>query len=77
MLQNQTVNRENIIKLLTEYYDKSDRDWKVEELTDLTERVRLLENIFFQDICNCQYIHIYTRSLRIHLQMSPYYSLYR
>jgi hypothetical protein len=41
MFQNQTINRENLIKLLIEYSGKSEnRDWKVEDFTFLTYHIR-------------------------------------
>ena len=72
MLQNQTLNRENLIELLTQQYEKfENQESKREEFSQVTKRVRFEEEIFSQETFNFQRSGNYpSKAFRHQLEMS-------
>ena len=56
MFQNQALNRENLIELLTHQYERfeNQEESKGQEFSQITKRVRFAEENFSQEICNFQ-----------------------
>ncbi len=57
MFQNQILNRENLIELLTKQYEKFENEEESnngQEFSKITKRVRFEEENFSQEICNFQ-----------------------